>query len=497
MTEHENELLSPPVAAAPEPIAGLGGLSLTPKKVAESGNRLFSTGLAAVAAGLVYYSVTAKVGDPIHLWCGLLMIVGASFPALMWAKRADSRFPIFEVLMLTGINTYAIPLLSGHEQLGRYSDETITSAAFCVLFYQLVANFIFAVTSGRPKRTPAWTDEIITGDIADYLGYGMVITTVYTIISAFTNWIPYDLNGPIRAVCFGVGIISTFLQSRLWGQGTLPHHRKGIFVFQIALQVIFSWATLFLIGGLSILVLGLLGYISGAKKIPVLPLVITLPFIAILHNGKSMMRDKYWEGGTPMPQITEVPAFYIEWFGYGLAPAAADSPDESTRSGSKLLERTSLFHVLCLVVDCTPSRQPYLDGETYGYVPSQFVPSFFWRNKPVAHAGTNRLSIYYGLQDENATTKTTIAFGMVAEAYANYGFFGVGLLGATLAFCFRKLSDWSANSPVLSYPGLVLVILMAWSFQAELTMAAWLGSLYQACMAVLGVPFVMRNFLGR
>src|ERR1019366_2507829 len=209
------------------------------------------------------------------------------------------------------------------------------------------------------------------------------------------------------------------------------------------------------------------------------------------------MRDKYWEGKAPLPSITEVPAFYTEWFGYGLNPSAADSTDESVNKGSTLLERTSLFHVLCLVVDCTPSRQPYLDGQTYGYVPSQFVPSCFWQNKPVAHAGTNRLSIYYGLQDESATTRTTIAFGLVSEAYANYGLFGVSVGGATLAFCFRKFSDWSANSPILSYPGLVLVILMAWSFQSELTMAAWLGSLYQACVAVLGVPFVMRNFLGR
>ena len=50
---------------------------------------------------------------------------------------------------------------------------------------------------------------------------------------------------------------------------------------------------------------------------------------------------------------------------------------------------------------------------------------------------------------------------------------------------------------MLSYPGLVLIVLMAWSFQAELTMAAWIGSLYQACAVVLGIPFVVRNFIGQ
>ncbi len=498
MNDFENELFPVPEAEAPKPTSGLGSTSLSHKSAAQSSSRLFATGLVALAVTLCYYALTAKVGDPIHLWFGLLMIVGASFPALMWAKRADSRFPVFEVLMLTGINTYAIPLLGGHEQLRIYPDQTITNAALCVLLYQLIANFTFAVTSGQPKNTPVWRTEVITGDIADYLGYGMIITTVYTMIVGFTDWIPYDLMGPVRAVCYGVGIVSTFLQSRMWGQGTLPHYRKGIFIFQLALQVTFSFAALFLIGGLSILALGLLGYVSGGKKIPILPLVIVLPIIAVLHNGKSVMRDKYWEGKAPMPSITGVPAFFSEWFGNGLNFSADGSTQNSSHAGSKLLDRTSLFHILCLVVDCTPSRQAYLGGLTYSYVPSQFIPSFFYgSNKPVAHAGTNRLSIYYGLQDENATTKTTIAFGLVSEAYANFGLFGVGLLGATLAFCFRRFCDWSANSPILSYPGLVLVILMAWSFQTEMTMAAWLGSLYQACMAVLGVPFVMRNILGR
>ncbi len=495
MMEQENDLIPAKEAEPAVAATGLGRVALQPKAATESGNRLYSSGLFAVAAIICYYTYTSKIDDPLHLWAGLLMIVGATVPALLWAKRHDGRFPVFEVLMLTGLNTYAIPLLSGHQQLKLYPSETITTAAFCVLLYQFVAIVTFTATSARPKTTRGWTDEVITGDIANLLGYGMVITTTYTIISGFTDWIPFDLKGPIRAVCYGVGIISTFLQSRMWGQGTLPHYRKGIFLFQLALQVIFSWAALFLIGGISILVLGLLGYVSGGKKLPIVALAIVLPITGILHNGKSPMRKKYWEGGAPAPTITQIPAFYSEWIGYGLS--TGDTGTDEPERGSKLLERTSLFHILCLVADNTPARQPYLEGETYRYVPGQFIPSFFWRGKPPAHVATNRLSIYYGLQDENATTKTTIAFGMLAEAYANFGYFGAALLGATLAFCLRKIGDWSVNSPILSYPGLLLVVLMAWSFQAELTMAAWLSSLYQACVAVLGVPFIMRNFLGR
>ncbi|MGA3006737.1 MAG: hypothetical protein ABSE59_02480, partial [Opitutaceae bacterium] len=106
------------------------------------------------------------------------------------------------------------------------------------------------------------------------------------------------------------------------------------------------------------------------------------------------------------------------------------------------------------------------------------------------------LSIYYGLQLPEDTAKTTIAFGLLAEAYANFGFYGAGLLGLVFGVCLKKYGAWAQESPILSYAGLILVLLMAWSFQTELTLSIWLSSLFQAAVAVLGVPFILRHFIG-
>jgi hypothetical protein len=298
----------------------------------------------------------------------------------------------------------------------------------------------------------------------------------------------------IRAACFGVGIISTFVQSRQWGQGLLPTPTKVTFVILLAAQVIFSWVALYLIGGLSILVLAFIGYVSGGKKLPFLAIAISIPVVAVLHNGKNIMRQKYWENQVPMPTLSQVPAFFSEWIEYGIDPAQVQQRKEQN---NLLLERTSLFHILCLVVTYTPERQPHLAGKTYGQIPAQFVPSILWPGKPVGHISTNTLAIYYGLQREEDTRKTTIAFGTLSEAYANFGYIGMAAIGALFAFCFKKVSDWTAHSPILSYAGLFQVVLMAWSFQSELTLSIWLSSLYQACVAVLGITFVMRNTIGR
>ncbi|HSY53226.1 MAG TPA: hypothetical protein VK785_02210 [Opitutaceae bacterium] len=452
---------------------------------------LFRGGLALLALTLGYYAFNAEVSSPTELYEGLAIIVLAVLPSLMWAKRATHEFPVFEVFMLTGVNIYALPLLNGQSELQVYSESVVVQAAAVVLCFQIIAIITHSVTRGRPRTTPFWTDEVISKNTGKYLGHALVLTTIYTGIANFSDIIPSDLGAPLRAVFYGLGIISTFIQGRRWGQDDLSYQEKISFVINIALQVIFNFATLYLIEGISIIVLALLGYVSGGKRLPIVAIVISLPLIALLHNGKTAMREKYWEKEDAiMPGLTELPGFFAEWIQDGL------DLHQKTSMTSKLIDRTSLFQMICLVVDNTPDRLPYLDGLTYGQIPGQFVPRFFWADKPVAHISTYTLSIYYGLQRPEDTKKTTIAFGLLAEAYANFGFYGAGLIAFVFGFCLKKYSLWASESPILSYAGLMLVLLMAWSFQTELTLSVWLSSLFQAAVAVLGMPFVLRNFLG-
>lgn len=458
---------------------------------------LFTTGLVGLLAFCAYYGVTAKVEDPWHLYLGLAIAVLASVPALRWAKQARYTLPVFEVFMLTCLSAYAIPLLSGHEQLRRFEPETLTSAALLVLLYLIVANATYAAVRAKPKTGATWRNEIVSRDISKFLGYGMVLATAYTIISQFTGWIPQEYGNILRSIAFGVGNIACFVQSRRWGRGELPQQEKAVFALLLFAQIFFGTASLLLVNGLSLLLLSLLGYIAGAKKIPFLTVLIALVITGVLHNGKSAMRLRYWgEFGLNRNDvaISELPEFYANWFTYGLQPPAED-PTKS--KNAKLFERASLFHIMCLVVSLTPEPQPYLDGETYTYVWAQFVPRPLWLGageKPSAHVATNRLAVYYGLQSSEDSAKTTVGFGLLTEAYANFGFIGVAVLGMIFAGAFKKISEWSSESPNLSYPGLFMIVLMAWSFMTEYTLSIWISSLWTATAVVLGVPFVTRNF---
>ena len=458
--------------------------------------RLFNFGCLGLAALVAYYAVTTKVDDPITLYQGLGILILAFLPTLFWARRGTSQLPVFAVFMLTTASTYAFPLLNGRADLKAYPPDVVFSCGLIVLFFQLVTLATHTLVRGRPGRSRFYTAEVLSRPLQKYVMYGLGLATVYTFWYVFyEDTIPYELNSVLRAVFYGLSIVCTFLQARRWGQGDLSSRERAILVLLIVAQVIMQFSTLLLVGGISILILALIGYISGGRRFPIAPAVALVALVALLHNGKSAMRARYWptEGDHLQVAPTALVPFFTEWIGDGLTLRRTEGGQNVTK---ELLDRTSLFQILCLIVYNTPDRVPFLQGLTYGQIPAQFVPRFFWPGKPPGHISTYTLAITYGLQTAEDTKSTTIGFGLLPEAYANFGYFGAGLLGLVAGAFYKKVEVATARSPLLSYPGLFLVVLIAWSFQTEFTLSIWLSSMFQACVAIMGIPFLVRNLLG-
>lgn len=458
---------------------------------AERGRKLFMTGLVLLTGMLCYLAYKANVDDPVHLVLGLFIFILSVLPSLLWARSGGSRFPVFETILILCANAYALPVLNAREQLAGYSAEVITQSCVAVILYQLTAIATYQGVRGLPGRSPFWRDSLINDEVEKLIVYGLILSTAYIVISTFTTWVPREVESILRAVFYGVGILCTFISSQRWGRGQLTQNEKIVFICTLVPQLIIMSIGLILIGAISLIGIALLGYVSGGKRIPWLVIALTFAILAVLHTGKTRMRTKYWEELHPAPTFTQLPAYFAEWIEHGLQPTSGGKT-----VSQKMLERTSLMHILCLIVDCTPGRQDYLYGKTYGYVLPQLIPRWFWPDKPRSHIATYELAIYYGLQREEDTNTTTIAFGLVTEAYANFGMIGTMLLGAFWGFWLKKLQIWSTFSPMFSFAGLLMVLLTAWSFSAELTMAAWVSSLEQAVIVVLGVPMVLRSLFG-
>ncbi len=458
---------------------------------AERGRKLFLTASVILAGTLCYLANKANVDDPFHLVLGLIIFALAAVPSLLWAKSGGNRFPVFETILALCANAYALPVLNAREQLAGYSPEVITAASLTVILYEITAILTYVTVRGLPGRSRFWLESLVTRQLEKLIVYGLILSTAYVWASTFTTWVPPDLESGLRAVFYGIGILCTFVSSQRWGRGELTQIEKAVLLCTLIPQLIMMSVGLLLIGAMSLTGIALLGYLSGGKRVPWLAMGLTFAVLAVLHTGKTRMREKYWEQGAPPPTFTQLPEFFSEWVDYGLQPTSGDKT-----VSQKMLERTSLMHILCLIINCTPSRQDYLYGQTYGHVLPQLIPRLFWPGKPRAHVATYQLGIYYGLQDEDATNNTTIAFGLLAEAYANFGMLGAVLLGLFWGSALKKLQIWSTFSPMFSFAGLFMILLTAWSLNAELTMAAWVSSLEQAVLVVLGVPMVLKGLLG-
>lgn len=461
------------------------------------GQKLFLIGCGALVLASIYLAANADVDDLTHLYQGLVIFALAFLPGLLWAKSGGSRFPVFEPLMLLCASAYAIPLLNGHQQLMYYAPEIQTQAGWAVILYQICAIATYQFTTGMPGRSDFWTQPILSRKVEHFITYGLVGSALYMAVSTFTTWIPYEFNSILRAVFFGIGILCIFIGMQQWGRGELNPTERTVMVCSLIPILVIQTIGLLLIGSITMMGIAFVGYLSGGKRIPWAPLIVAFLIVAVLHNGKSAMRMKYWENEYPAPTLTELPAFFSEWVEFGLQPPHSDRSDQREASSSRLLlERGSLMHILCLVIDSSPDRQDFLNGETYGYVLPQLIPRLFWPEKPRSHVATYRLGVYYGLQTEEGTETTTIAFGMLAEAYANFGMWGAMLLGVFWGLVFKKLQILSRYSPMFSMAGLLMILLTAWSLNSELTMAAWVSSLFQAVIVVLGVPMLIRLVFG-
>jgi hypothetical protein len=463
-----------------------------------SGRALYITSIIIGVLICAYYGATASVADPMHLFEGMVILALAMLPGLLWAKGGGRQLPMFEVLMLTSASTYALPLLSGRESLRLYPSSLVTYAALTVIAFQATAEMTYYSLKILPGRGPIYSREVIISEINRYIGYGLWLTTAYTYVSIYTTWIPYDLNSVLRAVFSGIGLLAVFVQSRRWGLGVIGNHEKMPFIVNLLLQVILKSSTLFLVDAIAMLLIALFGYIAGSRRLPILAMSIALFALGVLHNGKSLMRERYWdiegEGRHYQPALSELPGFFSEWVECSANTVPGQSED--LHPTSKLLERASLLHLLCMVEHVTPEKKPFLDGATYATLYAQFVPRFFWPGKPSGHAATTQMSVYYGLQRVEDTVRTTIGFGMVVEAYVNFGLPGIVFLGFLLGAAYKFVHGRTKHSPIMSYAGLFTVVLIAWSIQTEMPLSMWLSSMFQGCVGVLGVPFLIRHVFG-
>jgi len=433
--------------------------------------------------------------DAKTLW-GIAIMFLASYPALMWAKHAKKWLPVFEIAMLMAIPQYAVPLLSHPLDLRFYPDATISRAALLISIYLFISILGFSISRRPPRVKEIFLTSLIPSKFY-YLGHlGLIISNIYLFISTFYSIIPIELYSSLRALFLGLSTMSVFITSHLWGLNLLNPSKKALFLINIIINTLMSFLGLYLIAGVGTVFLAIASYSSARKKIPWVASLIFILIVSILHLGKTEMRGKYWDfsGHGRASQVYklkvhEVPSFLLEWVSAGLTMNRVSKQSGIDQKNS--LERAALFPMTCIAVDRIPRERDYLMGGSYVSIPAVLIPRAIWPEKPSALEGNDQIMVHLGLVNPDNIT-VSIAFGLPTEAYVNFGFIGVSILGFALGFLYKNISLLAQNAPQFSIVGILSILLISSISQSEQNASIWFSSLLQMTVICIGIPLLYK-----
>ncbi len=453
----------------------------------------FWMGTAAIALVAVCTHRESTLSDALGF---LLITATALIPLALWCWRRVSGLPIFPLFTLGTIGTFALPLIAHHPLVVEYAPRERFLAALAVGGTNLAGVGPWYLSSRRRADATPRTCLVLRRG-----GGSLVFTTILLATVAFDlaqMSLMADLDPSafslLRGVVIALSNLAIFIVAHGLGGRRLSRFDRALHTTLIVATMVSTLPSALMVGALSYGLMALIGYALGRGRVPWI-LLGTLGATALfLQGGKEDLRNKYWYAAEAAPiALTDYPAMLGDWIRFSFArlderPSPAVVPVES----QSLVERASLLQLFLRIQQMSPTQVPYLHGSTYTIIPGLLVPRLFNEEKARTHLGTYMLAIHYNLQTTEDTFTTTIGFGLINEAMANFGYVGCLALGAVLGLFYGGVARWSAGHPLLSLRSLVAILVLSVSFENEFSAGVYVTTLFQgACVVLLLAPLVM------
>lgn len=454
--------------------------------------RIFWSAIALI--GLIF-AITGNQDDLSVFAAAVALAVVAIFPLFLWMLGYSQGLPIWPTYALVHGLQSALPMVQNPVPVQAYSKAEIVSGGMTVSGFIFLGTVVWLALSGRPVRPPARVLMIHRSHAERYLLLFLVAGIAFE-LNRFTGWMgPLgDFAQVFRGVSGSLTTLGLFVLAYMGGRGELAKGTWALFAMCFAVVLLMNSASLMLVGTVVPIGMVALGYTLGRGKFPWRFVAATFAVIAILHPGKGKMRELYWAQDSVQISLAQLPGFYAEWVGYGLEEMGGLSGILKTsakeETGSSIFERGGYLHMLLLVQKKSPDEVPFLNGLTYQVIPRLLVPRFLDEEKGSSHIGNIMLSVNYGLQTIEGTQSTSIGWGLVPEAYANYGYGGVAALAVFLAALYAMVARLTVGVPLTSLRFVIGLLFLGGAIKAD-TMGVFASSQFQGVVGVSVAAMVL------
>jgi hypothetical protein len=452
----------------------------------EKRSRLLERGFwLALAALGAYEALTARYVTPEVTGLALLVCAVALLPGYLWLRRKVPGYPLFPMMAATYVWTYGLPALNQQPAVAAYPPARQAVALATALLFLTVSTLIWLVVVRAPAPAPERLMQFDRRATVPLLLTGMAVAAVY------------QLNGSLKLVPLGrgYGSIVTALAiatasvaaptlAFLLGQGKLSRRAGRAYLAFLGVYVVTQLSTLYLSSAVT-LALCVAAYSVGRGRVPFAFVAGMLAVFTVLHLGKGEMRARYWKGPHESVSPMAYPTLFRDWVEAGFRHALSSEEAPGERATQSPLERSSLLWVMLRIQEQIPSRKPYLEGETYAFIPAVLVPRVLNQSKMVSQRGNQILAVYTGMMREQEVIHFNIGFGLLVEAYANFGWAGVVGLAVLLGALLGQLTRWSSGAPVISFRGTFALLVLVACLQTETTAGLVVSALFQQSMVLV------------
>jgi hypothetical protein len=420
-----------------------------------------------------------------------LIAIAVIIPVYLWCSGRVMGIPLFPVFAVPYLWTYALPMVTDHPAAITYSSDQHLFAGVTVASFLSLATAVWYKVSTIPIRPPVSYRALKSTSSASFFLYALAAYSL-VVMGFVGGWFGFmgAWVAVLRSIAFGLGSLSIFLLAYLFGKNDLSPKSSFAFLALLCILIVSSAASLLLVDSLSILFLSALGFVLGRRRMPWLALLLVLMFLSTLHHGKAVMRQMYMYGDEYRTvQPWEYVGWFTEWTEYSLNSILSSDSSTSVLQNS-LVGRTASVHLLLMIQELSPHTVPYLSGATYTIIPNLLIPRFINPDRVGTHEGTSLLNIHYEKQTREDTYRTTIGWGLLNEAYANFGFGGSLTFAIILGVFYGGVTRWTLNVPVLSARSLFGILLMNFAYQTESSAGVYVTALFQSTLPLILVVFL-------
>jgi hypothetical protein len=445
-------------------------------------------------------------GGGAYLAAYVVIVVALLPPIALWIYTVRRQIPLVPSLALVNLVWNALPLAFGNPQLEHYTDDEILRASGEVLVFGVALSTVYLIFSTAPSTRPReylgfaiskfQSRRLVLGAAQTALAYCLIVE--YLIMSGIlAQWLvrmPVGTFSAIRVLQEAIKLATGFVLGYAIGAEYIKGATRVMIVAGWVMLFTMALASLLLSSAAGLTIAIAAGLYLGSGRIPWKYIFAVLIVVSFFNHSKHEMRKKYWGRAVGALQLHQFPEYFSEWSYLTVEKVFGDKVTTRRDKTQGLIERVSTLQMLLYVQRMVQVHQvPTVNGATYSMIPQLLVPRILWPEKPRTHEGQVLLNTHFGRQTRDETWKTYIAWGLIAEAYGNFGsMLGPLILGFMLGGLLTSIEVWSGNYPLMSIRGaLASAVLLETLISYEMSAAVYVTSTGQLLVIILGSSMLL------